>query len=268
MIVVDGHCHASLVWYEPVESLLDQMERNDVRHAVLIQMQGEFDNTYQFDCVRRYPGRFAPVVLVDVASADAPETLARLAGEGASGVRLSATARSLGDDPLAIWRQAARLGLSISCAGSATDFASPEFAALVESVPKVRIVLEHLGSLSRPDRDDAERAARIKAFELARFPNVLIKATGLGEFCRRAIPIAEPEPFAQPEPPHLREALDAFGPRRLIWGSDFPPVSSREGYRNALRLPMARFAAMPEIGDDELAAIFGGTALSVFPVRG
>ncbi len=38
MIIVDSHCHISPVWYEPVESLLFQMDRNDVAHAVLIQM--------------------------------------------------------------------------------------------------------------------------------------------------------------------------------------------------------------------------------------
>ncbi len=62
MRIVDSHCHVSPVWYEPVESLLHQMEQNGVEHAVLIQMRGQANNEYQFECVRRYPGRFAPVV--------------------------------------------------------------------------------------------------------------------------------------------------------------------------------------------------------------
>ena len=91
MPIVDSHCHASPVWYEPVESLLSQMERNGVDHAVLIQMQGQANNDYQFECVRCYPGRFASVVIVDSARPDAPRALERLAEEGASGVRLLAT---------------------------------------------------------------------------------------------------------------------------------------------------------------------------------
>ena len=63
----------------------------------------------------------------------------------------------------------------------------------------------------------------------------------------------------------LEEAYAAFGPRRMLWGSDFPPVSGREGYRNALRLPLEQFAAR-SAEDREL--IFGGTALALFPVRG
>ncbi|HUG60659.1 MAG TPA: amidohydrolase family protein, partial [Methylomirabilota bacterium] len=118
------------------------------------------------------------------------------------------------------------------------------------------------------DRVDVERDARRRTFGLARFPNVFIKIPGLGEFCSRAQPLAAPNPFAQPEPPLLEQALDAFGSHRLMWGSDFPPVSAREGYGNALRLPRERFAALPNVTDDDLVRIFGGTALSVFPVRG
>ena len=60
-------------------------------------------------------------------------------------------------------------------------------------------------------------------------------------------------------------AYEAFGADRIMWGSDFPPVAGREGYRNALRLPMMRFAGLP---DAERAKMFGGNALKVFgPVR-
>ncbi len=262
MIVVDSHCHASLSWYEPVETLLFQMERYGVAHAVLVQMQGQTDNDYQFDCVRRYPGRFAPVVLLDPAQPDAPETLRRLAAQGASGVRLGPSARSPGADPLAIWRAAGALGLAVSCGGSGADFASEAFAALVESLPEVTIVIEHLGSLSRPDRDDAECAAREQAFTLARFPNTVIKVTGLGEFCTRALPVTEPFPFVQPIPDYLEQAYAAFGPQRMLWGSDYPPSGTREGYGSALNLTLAQFAAK---SDEDRAAIFGGTALRIFP---
>ena len=265
MIVVDSHCHVSRSWYEPVETLLFQMDRYAVSHAVLVQMQGQTNNDYQFECVRRYPGRFAPVVVVDTEQPDAPETLQRLAEQGASGVRLRATTRSPGDDPLAIWRAAGQRGLSVSCFGSGAEFASDDFAGLVQSLPEVRIVIEHLGSHSRPDMDEAERASRQQAFALARFPNMAIKVTGLGEFCQRAMPVAEPFPFVQPIPPYLRQVYNAFGPHRMMWGSDYPPVDAREGYGNALHGPMDQFA---DASEDDRALIFGGTARILFPPRG
>jgi L-fuconolactonase len=268
MVIVDAHCHVSQSWYEPVEVLLAQMDRNGVNHAVLIQMQGQFNNSYQAECLRRYPGRFASVALVDPSAPDAPETLRRLVDEGASGVRLNATTRSPGSDPLLIWREAERLGLAVSCAGAASDFAAPEFAALVETLPGLTIVLEHLGSLSRPDRAERGREDRQSVFALVRFPNVFMKITGLGEFCERASPVTEPNPFVQPEPDLLAQAVSAFGPQRLMWGSDYPPVSAREGFANALRLPMARIRAIQGVSDADVERIFGGTALAVFPVRG
>ena len=87
---------------------------------------------------------------------------------------------------------------------------------------------------------------------------------GLGEFCRRAMPVTEPFPFERPLPPLLELAYDSFGPGRLMWGSDYPPVSAREGYRNALQLVMEQFAGK---GEEERRLIFGETALSVFPLR-
>ena len=59
--IVDSHCHVSPLWFEPVETLLDQMDRNGVAQAVLIQIRDEPDNTYQQNCLRRFPGRFASV---------------------------------------------------------------------------------------------------------------------------------------------------------------------------------------------------------------
>ena len=264
MPIVDSHCHVSPTWYEPVESLLFQMDRNGVEHAILIQMMGQANNAYQTECVRKYPGRFASVVIVDTDAADAVATLQRLAEEGASGVRLRPTVRSTGDDPLAIWRAADQLGLSVSCGGSASDFASDAFASLVQSFPNLRIVLEHLASVNHPATDTAQAQAREKAFALSRFPNTFIKIHGLGEFCRRAMPVTEPFPFQRPIPPLLDLAYEAFGPRRMMWGSDYPPVSGREGYRNALRLTMEQFA---DKSAEDRNAIFGETALSVFPVR-
>jgi predicted TIM-barrel fold metal-dependent hydrolase len=54
---------------------------------------------------------------------------------------------------------------------------------------------------------------------------------------------------------------EAFGPERMMWGSDSPPVSGREGYENALRLTLEEFASRSE---RDRALIFGGVARAVF----
>jgi L-fuconolactonase len=271
----DAHCHVSTVFYEPVETLLFQMARSGVEHAILIQMREQYNNDYQFACIARYPGQFASVVQVDHSSPDAPAELERLAARGASGVRLNAAARSPGANPLAIWRAAERLGLAVSCSASSATVASDEFSQLVRAVPRLPIVLEHLaGQLRLSGRGQSiERAAGAilddqpleRVLALARYSNVYVKIPGLGEFCERAMPVTEPFPFVKPIPPLLERFYQAFGANRLMWGSDYPPVSIREGYANALQLPMLEFEGKSE---SERNLIFGETALRVFPVRG
>ena len=56
MIVVDTHVHVGLRKYEPLEALLDQMNRNRVDKAVLVQYMGNPDNTYMTECMRAHPG--------------------------------------------------------------------------------------------------------------------------------------------------------------------------------------------------------------------
>ena len=260
--VIDTHAHVSPFWYEPVETLLYQMDRHDVDRAALIQYNGQFDNGYQAECVRRHPDRFYSVVGLDTTRPDAPATLAQLADQGAAGVRLRAEVRSPGDDPLAIWAAAGALGLPISIMGTAEQFVAADFVALVAALPNATLILEHLGSVNLPDGEDKPYPVRRKVFDLARFPNVTMKVPGLGEFCRRPLPIRQPFPLERDSLAILDLAVAAFGPDRLMWGSDFPPVCGREGYANALAWVRDAIPAAMH------TAIFGGTAARVFGQRG
>lgn len=260
MRIIDTHCHAAPVWYEPVEALIFHMDRNEVEQTVLIQINGYYDNEYQFECERRYPGRFVSVVKVDSGQPDAADQLEKLAEAGARGVRLAPDERSPGSDPLAIWRKAAELGLPVSCCGSRSAFASGDFAQLVEALPELPIIIEHLGGIKAAD-DGSTHGERDRIFDLARYPNAYMKIHGLGEFCTRNTPVTPDFPFDRAGLPLLQRAYDTFGPDRLMWGSDYPPVAGREGYRNALRMTMDQLSNRPE---DELAQVFGGVAAKVF----
>ena len=50
MQIIDTHCHAGRNWFEPIETLLFQMDSNGVDGAVLIQHGGTYDNDYLFEC--------------------------------------------------------------------------------------------------------------------------------------------------------------------------------------------------------------------------
>ena len=274
MRIVDTHTHAGLNWFEPVEMLIHQMNLNGVENAVLIQhgrpQTGGYDHTYLFECVERFPGRFAVVVIVDVTQPDALEKLEHYAERGAVGVRLNPGQRSPGADPLAIWRKADELGLVVSSMGGVEDTASDDFSELVARFPDLPIVIEHMAGggegaafpANGPGPQPPYTRFR-KALELAQYPNTYIKVHGLGELSARPQVLATKYDFDFYEslPPLFALAHEAFGASRMMWGSDYPPVSQREGYRNALRSVLEN-PVFDSHEDREW--VLGKTALSVF----
>ena len=261
MVLVNTHCHVSPYWYEPVETLLYQMNSNGVDKAVLIQL-GQvrtYDNSYLLECVRRFPGRFSAVGVVDTNSPDAGERLAEWVNQGLEGIRLRANLQSPGSDPLAIWRKAADLGIAASVQGTVAEFGSPEFEKVITELPSLKIIIEHLGGAGQ-DTTPPHNAYR-KVLALAQYPNTFMKVPGLGEISQRFMPFRQPFPF-ETVPPLIEMAIDAFGTHRLMWGSDFPPVAGRrEGYRNALRLPMEHVQFKSE---EDKEWTFGRTATTLF----
>jgi L-fuconolactonase len=260
MLIVDSHCHASEQFFEPVELLACQMERNEVQHAVLIQIRGQFDNGYHEECIRRYPGTFSSVVAVNVQRNEALVVLDDWVERGAVGVRLRV------DDAEAVWRHAAKRGIAVSALGSAADFASEQFTRIMEQFPNMPIVLEHFAGLRHVAAGTGHNDEVVNhVLGLARYPNIYVKIGGLGEFSERALPMTADFPFVRPIPDVLERVAAAFGADKMMWGSDYPPCSSREGYRHALRLPLALLER--QFGVEDLAKVFGGNALRVFPIR-
>ena len=260
MTVVDTHCHAALNWFEPVEFLLYQMDANAVDKAVLIQHMGTYDNTYILECAKRFPGRFAVVVGVDTSQTDATVALEKWADQGAAGVRLSPTVRSPGPNPLAIWRTAARLGLVVSTVGVVDEYASDDFDSLVAEMAGLPIIIEQLAGV-RQEGAQAPYTNFKKALALASYPNTYIKVGGLGQFSERP-QVLRPQFGFDHTPPLIEMASDSFGARRMMWGSDYPPVSGREGYRNALTGVRDYPTLRHNKTDQEW--VMGKTALSLF----
>ncbi|WP_144796597.1 amidohydrolase [Microbacterium paludicola] len=93
-----------------------------------------------------------------------------------------------------------------------------ELEATAKQTAETRIVLDHLGKppiAAGLDSDEGRQwSAGLRA--LAHLPNVSVKLSGLA-------PEADPtQPLFPQVEPFAREALDAFGPDRVLAGSDFP----------------------------------------------
>ena len=262
MVIIDSHVYTSSYWFEPVEILLVQMDSNRVDKATLVQMEGQTDNRYIIECTRRFPGRLCPIVQIDTERLDAPEMLRQWVKEGAEGIRLNAITRSPGNDPLAIWHTCAELSLPVTCLGKDVDFASDEFHKLIKALPDVPIILERLGNASK--NEVPPYTTFQKTLALSNFPNVYIKVGGLGEFCERPFPFGPPFYFNN-VPPFIQMAYHAFGPTRMMWGSNYPVCYNHEGYGNTLHYLGEYLTTI--CNEQAKEWIFGKTALSIFKFR-
>ena len=241
-MIIDNHCHAGLNWFEPIELLEYQMKLNEVTKAVLIQHGGNYDNSYIIQCAEKQPEKFSAVVCVDSNDINSPDILKRLAkNPKVVGVRLRPNERFQHGDPLTLWKVAESEGLIVSCfAINANLCATKEFDGLVRTISDTKIILEHLGGvyISRtPEVTKAPFTAFNNVLELAQYNHTYMKFGGLGEFCDRPETLTADIGFND-VPPLIEKAVDAFGYKRLMWGSDYTPVSQREGYANALNIPL------------------------------
>lgn len=273
--IVDSHCHCGDIWYEPVEVLLFQMDRVGVARAVLIEYFGQYDNRYQTSVQQQYPDRFASVVLIDPDSPTAIAEMDKAVADGARGFRFRMrygrpfgyeaepgnASREPNEDHLALMAAGEERGLVLSLMGTLPDFGSEEFFDVVAAFPNLRFAIEHGGSSNHPNRHGDVADTRERIFELGKFENVYIKMGGLAEFYERLPVMPGGEPLVRPETNFHRRAYGSYGPRRIIWGSDYPPSSVHEGYENALRWPLQEYSWLPS---EEQAMIFGGNSDELF----
>jgi L-fuconolactonase len=78
--------------------------------------------------------------------------------------------------------------------------------------PTLRIIVDHLG-VPRGASGPAAFSHLPALLALAKHPNVCVKAAGVGDYA------LDPYPFHSLDEP-LHRVFDAFGPERMIWGSD------------------------------------------------
>src|SRR5678815_4548987 len=141
----------------------------------------------------------------------------------------------------------ARAGLSYDILVYARQL--PAAVSFAAALPDQHFVLDHLG---KPDiRHGEYRAWRTALDRLAALPHVWCKLSGL-------VTEADWRNWTHGMlRPYMDAALDAFGPSRVMMGSDWPVCTVAASYSEVLDL---FDAAIGEYSADEQAQILGGTA--------
>jgi L-fuconolactonase len=134
--------------------------------------------------------------------------------------------------------------------------------AIAERFPDLRIVIDHCGMPAPPTcpPSDDLLATLPELLELAAYPHVAVKLSGL--------PVLQPDsyPFARIWP-QLHRLIEAFGPERLLWGSDVHRVTGRV-WEPSLRVAgfedvdyselVGYLLRTDELGEAEKATMLGG----------
>jgi predicted TIM-barrel fold metal-dependent hydrolase len=210
--------HREVTHFTP-EECIPLMDEGGVDAAVIHPPGWDPGSTdMAFAAVRNYPGRFA---IMGALPLDRPDSRARIARwrdqPGMLGLRygfLHDPAKQwLTDGTLDwLWAEAEKAGVPIAML--ATDSLT-DIGRIAERHPGLRLTIDHLGGRGGLTtlRDDAAMTHMPQLLELAKFPNVAVKATGAPGYS------AEPYPFPKMQT-YLRQIFDAFGPRRVFWGTD------------------------------------------------
>lgn len=199
-----------------VGELLAEMDKASIDRAILVPPSFEGDrNDVCLAAATAHPERFRVMGRI---SLTAPESRGRLAAwkdqPGMLGVRLTFSrgdsTRWLGDGTADwVWPEAESAGIPLMVFA---PFQLQEIRTIAGRHPDLRLILDHLAI--RTDLRDAQIDPVIEELAgLASYDNVAVKATCLPSN------VSEVYPFSSLHD-RIQRVVDAFGPRRVFWGSD------------------------------------------------
>jgi L-fuconolactonase len=228
---IDPYTMAAIDSDFELSDLAPLAEADGVLQAVVVQAVSSEDETVDLLRIAADSSLIRGVVgWVDLAAADVADRIewlrAAVGGDRLVGIRHLVQGEP---DPAFLDRADIRRGIAaVGAAGLVFDLVIrphqlPATVRLAADLPEVRFVLDHLGkpALARGDLREWMRDLSM----LARQPNVSAKLSGL----------ATEADWAAWTPVDLRpavaHALDAFGPDRLMFGSDWPVCLLATTYR-------------------------------------
>jgi predicted TIM-barrel fold metal-dependent hydrolase len=210
--------------------LLRAMDEAGVDRVVIVPPSWEGDrNDLALEAAQRDPSRFAVMGRFPL---EAREEVGRLATwraqPGMLGVRLTlhrAPWRAWFEDGAIdwFWPAAERAGLPVMVFVPGLVTRLDQIAA---RHPGLRLIVDHL-ALPLGSLDEAAFASLDEVLTLARHPNVAVKPSALPCYS------SDPYPFRGLHH-HIRRVWDAFGPRRMLWGTDYSRLTCP--YRLAVTL--------------------------------
>lgn len=268
-MIIDSHTHAWEIWpYEPevagcdvhgqVEHLLWEMDRSEVDKAVLVCARidhNPYNNDYIAEQVKAYPDRLIQFADVDCSWHEAyhtPGAAERLAA-AAEKYNLKGFTHYLKSDfdwfesadGIAFFEKAAELNLIASLALGASW--QPALRRLAERFPGVTFLCHHMAGCRT---GAAAKDTVPEVLQSAALPNIHIKLSGFHYVSSVEWDYPYSDTFWI-----VRKLYEHYGPERLCWASDYPPVKLSMSYRQSLEVVRKHCTF---ISESDMALILGG----------
>jgi predicted TIM-barrel fold metal-dependent hydrolase len=213
----DGAARAQKPYPVTKDLVLAGMKDAGVDRVVIVPPSWEGErNDLALEAARLHPDRFA---VMGRLALEKPESRALVAGwrrqPGMLGMRFTFNTPEqrpwLTDGTAAwLWPAAERAGIPMMMSVSGL---LPAVDRIAERHPGLKLVIDHLG-LRSGTRGDAAFAGLPDLCALARRENVAVKASSLPSYSTEAYPFRDVHR-------HIRRVYEAFGPRRMFWGTDW-----------------------------------------------
>jgi L-fuconolactonase len=243
-----------------LNDLAPEVEAARVDRTVLVQVSPDVQETAEFLAMAAGSDLVAGVVgWADLTSDDLPHTLAHLR-DGPGGDFLVGVRHLVQSEPDPGWLRHpdVRRGLrAVAEAGLVYDLLTlphqlPAAVDTVRSLPELTFVLDHLSKPLIASGQLEPWAAQVR--ELAAEPNVFCKLSGM-------VTEAGPGWAVQSLQPYAETVLDAFGPRRVMFGSDWPVCLLTASYAE---VAAAADELTAGLSADERADVFDRTAARAY----
>ncbi|KPK18129.1 MAG: hypothetical protein AMJ67_11415 [Betaproteobacteria bacterium SG8_41] len=212
------------------DELLKEMDAAGVSRAVIVPPSWEGErNDLALAAAQAHPDRFAVMGRLDP---DAPGAREAISGwrkqPGMLGLRFTFHRPGLRELLTEgrvdwLWPAAEKAGVPIMVL--VPHGLAHLMADIAGRYPGLRIVMDHLGL--HEGKDEEAFAQFDKFLALARHPNIAAKASCLPHFTADSYPYRRLHPY-------IRKVYDAFGPKRIFWGTDISRLPCT--YRQAITM--------------------------------
>lgn len=213
------------------EELLAHAKPVGVNRVVLIQMSFYgHDNSYMLDCMKKFPGTFSGVAVIDQNQPKPGDEMVKLKKQGVRGFRIYPQNQEYakwldGAGLKSMFAAGAKERLNMCCLIDTNALPALDKACIAN--PETPVVIDHICRIGVSGKIPPED---VKALcDMAKHKYVTVKVSAFYALGQKKPPYHDLAPL-------IKQVYDAYGPQRLMWATDCPFQVVDHTYKQSIDL--------------------------------